>query len=133
MNPCGQANRLRYTWNAALATSLLFRGRLAQIIAMLLCLLARPGASQEIVLEQAESDFLPSVEGAVGFSLDGYAGPLVAADASEASAFNAAAVREAAPLSLLSGRVVSLQPTTPTRPALIISFDTEGMLITWPA
>ena len=104
------------------------------ILVMLLCLVGPAGICQEVVIEWAESDFLESVQGSDGTSLYGYAGPLISTDGTEADEFTAAS-ESANELILLTGRMLSLQPTASvtTAPVLVMAVDVQGLFITWPA
>ena len=109
------------------------RAKLTWILAVLVGLTATVGVCQEVVIEQAESDFLESVQGADGLSLDGYAGPLIATVGNETNAVADANGPEDL-MMLIAGRVLSLETTpTPTGPVLAITADAQGVIITWPA
>jgi hypothetical protein len=122
--------------HAGACLGILNRGRQRRtwILAVLLCLVTVAGVCQEVVIEWAESDFLESVQGADGIHLDGYAGPLLPTDGNEANGFVAASAPSAY-LTLLAGRVLSLRPTSfaETAPALVMTVDVQGLVITWPA
>ncbi len=110
-------------WNKAFA-----------LFAMALCWLGGAVQGQELVVEQAEVDYLESVQGDGGLSLEGFAGPLIVTTVDESAAVLSGSSGTAA-LSLISGRVVTLasSPNIDGRPRLQIALDRQDVILTIPS